>query len=231
MNVRLAALSITLVASASTSLNPALAREAKGARFDFAPNIYKLEDARVPQESYSATSKPVHPAMEGKVPHGPSFLGVDPQFLTKPVISPAPVTRTQVAMRPSTAPTSLTSPFKPGFGAPSAPPPQSPQSAQPKMLPSFGSPSTLPHTSANQSVAGKLVPHKSSPVLASRSLNGKLLNRKHASGQSANPALALKPIESYGKGVGYVPGAYLPVNSGSRVVANSSLYGRILTKH
>jgi len=224
MNVRLAALSITLVASASTAFCPAFAREGQGARFQYAPNVFRLEEPRVPQESYSTGSKPVRPAMEGRVPHGPSFLGVDPQFLR-----PAPrqvENRTQVAMHPSVAPVSINSPYRPGFGAPSAPP----QAALPKQLPTFGSPSALPQSSSSKTVAGKLMPHKSQPSLASRSVNGRLLPRKHAVGQPA-AALALKPIESYGKNFGYVPGSYLPVSSSSGMSAKSNVFGKLLTQH
>lgn len=223
MNVRLAALSITLVASASTAFCPAFARDGQGARFQYAPNVFRLEEPRIPKEDYSAASKPMRPAMEGKVPHGPSFLGVDPQFLRP---APRPVeTRTQVAMHPSVAPVSINSPYRPGFGAPAAPP----QAAQPQMLPTFGSPSALPQSSSNKAVAGKLMPHKSQPSLASRSVNGKLLPRRHAVGQPAS-ALALKPIESYEKNFGYVPGSYLPVSSSSGMSSKSNVFGKLLTR-
>lgn len=231
MNVRFIAFSITLVASASASLQPVLAAREGQARFAFSPSVFKLEQPRIPQEEYSMTPKG-RPAMEGKVPQGPSFLGVDPQFLAKPVARAVPVARTQstqVAMRPSLPPVSISSPFKPSFGAPSAPP----QAAQPKMLPNFGSPSTLPQTSSTKAVAGKLVPHKASPsTSASKSVNAKLLPRRHAIGQPANPALALaKNIESYGKNFGYVPGAFLPVNSGSRTSTKADVFGRLLNRH
>jgi hypothetical protein len=222
MNVRLAALSIVLVASAGAC--PAFAGPQEGGmRFKYAPNIFPLEQPRVPQNDVSTGGKPVHPAMEGKVPHGPSFLGVDPNFL-RPAPAPRQVqTHTQVAMHPS--PVSINSPFRSSFGAPEAPPPQA---AQPKMLPSFGSPSALPQSSSNKAVAGKLMPHKSQPVSANRSVAGKLLPRRHPAGQPAS-ALALKPIESYG--FGYTPGRYMPVSSSSGMSTRTSLSGRILNPH
>jgi hypothetical protein len=225
MKVRLAALSIALVASASTSFCPAFAGPQEGGmRFKYAPNVFPLEQPRIPQNEVSMGGRAVHPAMEGKVPHGPSFLGVDPNFL-RPAPRPAPVTSTQVAKLPSIAPVSIQHPFSPNFGAPSAPP----QAALPKQLPSFGTPSALPQSSSTKAVAGKLMPHKSQPTLASKSLNGKLLPRKHAIGQPAS-ALALKPIESYGKNFGYTPGSYLPVSSGNHMNSKSDVYGKLLTR-
>lgn len=228
MKVRLAALSITLVASASAGLCPAFAGPTeRGMRFNYRPNIYRLEQPMVPHEEYSATPRQ-RPAMDGKVPHGPSFLGVDPGFLTKPAPAPRPMpatTRTQVAMRPSVAPTSIRSPFSPNFGEPTAPP----VAAHPGMLPNFGSPSGM-HPNANSSnkaVSGKLLPHQS--LAANRSVSGRLLHRRHAPGQSANPALALKPIETYGNQF-FTPGHCLPISGGSGMTAQSNVFGQILKR-
>lgn len=226
MKVRLAALSITLVASANIS-SPAVHAEGRGARFTYAPNIFKLEQPRMPKEEISAGA-PSRPAFDGKVPRGPSFLGVDPGFLTKPAPRPMPTTRTQVAMRPSPAPTNIRSPFSPNFGEPTAPP----AAAHPGMLPNFGSPAGL-HPNANSSnkankdVSGKLVPHQS--LAANRSVNGRLFNRRHASGQSANPALALKPIETYGNQF-FTPGHCLPISGGSGMTTQSNVFGRVLQR-
>jgi hypothetical protein len=227
MNVRVAALSITLVASASMSFCPAFAGPQEGGmRWKFAPNIYKLEQPRIPQEDYSMGGKPVRPAMEGKVPHGPSFLGVDPQFLRPAPVQRPATTSTQAALRhPSVAPISINSPFRPNFGAPSAPP----LAALPKMLPSFGTPSALPQTSANanKSVAGKLMPRKSQPVLAAhRSVAGRLLPRKQPAA-----AVALTPTQAYPKGFGYLPGFNLPSSASSGMSSSSNVSGKLLTHH
>ena len=225
MKVRLAALSIALVASASISSQSVYA-EGRGARFNFAPNIYKLEQPNVPKPELSAGA-PSRPAFDGKVPHGPSFLGINPRDLVRPAPAPVPVTRTQVAMRPSPAPTNIRSPFSPNFGEPTAPP----AAAHPGMLPNFGSPAGL-HPDANSSdkaVSGKLLPHKSPALAANRSVSGRLVNRRHASGQSANPALALKPIETYGNQF-FSPGRCLPISSGSGMTTRSDVYGRVLQR-
>lgn len=227
MKVRLAALSITLVASANIS-SQSVHAEGRGARFTYAPNIFKLEQPRMPKEEISAGA-PSRPAFDGKVPRGSSFLGVDPGFLTKPaprpVLATPATTRTQVAMRPSVAPTSIRSPFSPNFGEPTAPP----AAAHPGMLPNFGSPAGM-HPNANSSnkaVSGKLLPHQS--LAANRSVSGRLLHRRHAPGQSANPALALKPIETYGNQF-FTPGRCLPISGGSGMTTQSNVFGQILKR-
>jgi len=118
MNLRLAALSTSLIALAST-LSPAYAAEGRGARFNYAPNIFPLEEPRMPKQNYSVAPA-AGPQFAGKVPHGPSFLGLEPQMLVKPQVhrlEPLARPQTQVAMHPSSVPTSFTnSPFRPAFG-------------------------------------------------------------------------------------------------------------------
>jgi hypothetical protein len=232
MKVKLAALSTILIASASFSLQPASAqqRQERGARFPFAPNIWKLEEPRIPKENYGMSGHPMRSDLDGKVPHGPSFLGFDPQLLARPVVRPiAPVTRTQVAMRPGVAPTqNVTSPFKQSFGAPAAPP----EMAQPNSLPNAAKPAALPQSSNanNKALSGKLVPGKG--LSANRSVSGVLRGHKRPAGQSANPALALtKPVETYGKNFGFVPGIVLPIASNSGRTSSAEVSGRVLSHH
>jgi hypothetical protein len=205
MNVKLVALSTISLASLSALLQPALAERGRTARFDFAPNIYRNEELRVPQEHYSSAPHLTRSAMEGKVPHGTSFLGVDPQLLARPI--PAAVTSTQVAMRVPTV--TVSSPFKSSFGAPA-------QAALP----------LAPQAKAAQ--AGKLPAQPASH--ASRHVNGVLLSHKRPLAQAARPALALaKPVESYGRNFGYVPGQYVPIKSSSGWSATRDVFGKLLS--
>jgi len=213
MNVRLSALSIILF-STTLQLKPACAEEG-GARFRYAPNIWRLEQPRIPHESYAVTP-PARSALDGRVPRGTSFLGVDPQLLSKP----APITRTQAVMQPSIKPAAPTNnPFQPSFGQPSTPPVMA-------ALPKTASPLSLPQSSANKALSGKLL-HKPSP-LANKQVSGKLFNHKRAVGQSAGPALALKHIGRYDRNVGYVPGAFLPTSLSSGMSAKADVKGRLL---
>jgi hypothetical protein len=161
--------------------------------------------------------------MDGKVPHNSSFLGVDPQLLAKPV---APVTHTQVTMRPtSTQAQPISSSFKPAFGQP-----VEPQVAHIASLPKMASPMSISPSSAAKAVSAKLLPVKPS-LAANRKVHGTLLNHKHAVGESLGPALALKNIDSYGKNVGYVPGQYLPTSSGAGMNTRADVTGKLLNSN
>jgi hypothetical protein len=88
----------------------------------------------------------------------------------------------------------------------------------------------LPQPSSNKSVAGKLTPPKPQSTLANKSVHGRMLHPQKANGQSANPALALKPVATYGN-MGYVPDRYLPVSSGSRMTSITDVIGRLIPPH
>ncbi len=70
----LASLSIAI----GVSLQPASAQQRGGARFNFAPNYYRLETSAVPE----VTAHPIsHSVRSGHVPNSKSILGIDPGSL------------------------------------------------------------------------------------------------------------------------------------------------------
>jgi hypothetical protein len=201
MNTKITTIAIaSLVATGIVAAHPANAQEAqnRGARFDFAPSVWKKEmGPTIPHIS----DGPAHSVKMGGVPQGSSFLGLDKQDLAKP----APVATTQVAIRPVSPPTA----FQNAFGKPVSPvvasmPPQ-----------------------AQVAIARHLPAHKSS-VLANKSVNGKLLSPHKVVGQSAGPALAAKSIDSYPKNVGYIPGTYVPSMSDSGMNSRSDVHGVLI---
>src|SRR5437868_5293699 len=72
-------LALVTVIAATSSL-PAFAGEGRGARFDFAPNHWKVEESRLPVDNYV---EPAHSVRQGSVPK--NLLGLDPTMLAKPV--------------------------------------------------------------------------------------------------------------------------------------------------
>lgn len=197
MKVRLTALSTILIASTSASLSPALAERGHSARFDFAPNYYKLEATDMPKDRNA--SHPVRSQLEGKVPSGSGFLGVDPELLARPI---APITSTSIAMRAPAVP--MTSSFKAAFGNPA-------QQVSPAK-PIAGKLPPVKEPIASKQVSGKLLSHK----------------RATGQSVKPALALA-KPPESYGKNFGYIPGLYLPTKSSSGWSARADVSGKLLT--
>jgi hypothetical protein len=212
MNTQLKFLPILIIAATVTvTLQPA---SAKGARFDFAPNIFPLEHAQLPA-GYGEPPVAPHSVQTGSVPKSSSFLGVDPQLLSKAPV--APLARAIPSMNFTKA-VPLNSPYQSTFGKPVTP-------SQPVMA-------TLPKAAAPLA----LNPPATKPVAAknaSKSVSGKLLNKpKHVVVPSRATALALgKKIDSYGQNSGYTPGGYLPTASGSGMTINADVSGKLLQTH
>src|SRR4029434_4720188 len=128
MKIKLTALAITtLVTAAFASIQPASA-QGGGARFKFAPQTYRMEEAPKPK-GYGLGQ--AHNVKSGSVPTGTSFLGLDPNML-KPAVKPvAPQPQMQVAATPSFTPVTpqIAVPkanFNSAFGKPAGQPPQLP---------------------------------------------------------------------------------------------------------
>lgn len=214
---------ITLIAlTACAATLPVSAQEGgRGARFNFAPNVYKVESSRVPTDY---NSQPVHSVRDGAVPKG-NLLGLDPQILAKP--APQPAAQPVVAARP--AATTVT-----------------PQWSVPKTSfnPAFGKPGDLTHQPLaslpapvpQQAVAGPLIPVKPAatthaPVArhhVNTAVNGRLMRQPHTAAPAA--ALASPAVASYGKNFGYVPGPFLPNEATGGMSAQAEVRGRVIHK-
>ncbi len=229
MNAKFALLSTTIAIIAASST--VQAADAQGARFKYAPNIYKMEESRMPTGYGQPVANP-HSVTHGSAPKGMSALGLDPSMLAArpaprgPRV--APIAATTVAASPSwTNAVPFLNPFAPvankgQFGQPLNPnvppvvaslPPQA-SKAQPRTI----------APSSNSSLSGKINPRRSSTAVAAR---------------LAKPARALaakqgSPIQSYGNNFGYTAGSTAPVGSGASTSVTGNVYGRVLyksTKH
>ena len=214
MNVKFAILSTIAIIAASSTVQAAYAGDRPGARFTFAPTIYKLEQANVPPGFGQAAPNP-HSVGHGSMVKGPGALGLSPTMLAaRPPVSRgprvAPIAQTQLSGVPSfTSVVPFLNPIAPQaykgqFGQPlnSSPvvaslPPQAikPQVAQSKP--------TAPVT-ANSNLSGRINPRRSS---------------NNVSGRLAKPARALaarqgSPIQTYGNNNFYQPGSTAPTGSG-----------------
>lgn len=229
MNVKFAILSTVAIIAASSTVQSA---EAQGARFKYAPNVFKMEEARIPA-GYGQPAPSQHSVTHGSMPKASSVLGIDPTMLARrpqqvargPRV--APIAQTQLSGIPSfTTAVPMLNPFAPvankgQFGQPlsSSPvvaslPPQAskPQVAQQK---SFAPAST------NSSLSGKINPRRSSNNVSGRRL-------QPARGLAAKPG---SPIQSYGNNF-YQAGSTVP--SGSGISSESRVHGVVLfksTKH
>jgi hypothetical protein len=208
--------SLVAFASIASTMQSACAQEGaptRGARFNFAPNVYKTESARLPR-GYDAPD-PVHNVRHGAVPKG-NMLGLDPALLTRPA-PPPPVQTTMIAM-----PTVSAQALAPKTSA--------------QFNPMFGKPmvAQLPAPVAQQAVAMPITTQplvaKSAPA-AKRSVNtavaGRLLTPVRRRPAVIRPQTGTPAIASYGNGVGYSPGTYLPTaSSGSS--ARTDVHGVII---
>lgn len=225
MNVKFAILSTVAIIAASSTVQAA---EAQGARFKYAPNVYKVEESRLPAGYGQPVANP-HSVRHGAVPSGRSMLGLDPTMLAaRPPVSRgprvAPIAQTQLSGIPSfTSVVPMLNPFAPvankgQFGQPlgSAPvvaslPPQAikPQVAQSK---------------------------PTAPVSVSSSVGGRVrvpANANSLRGRMVKPARALaarqgSPIQTYGNNNFYQTGSTVPTGSGFS--SNTNVSGRILYK-
>ena len=194
------------------SMQSASAQEGRGARFNYAPNVWKAESARVPK-GYGEFADPQHNVRSGAVP-SKSLLGLDPLMTSKPapvtaLPPPMPVVSAQAAL-PKATPS-----FMPAFGKP--------MMAQAMPLP------TMPQTAVAQPTINpnQAQPAKSAP--AARVVHTGLSGRVRVPSRSVvTPASATPAIASYGNNVGYDPGAYLPKTGGGSS-ASTRLNGVLLT--
>lgn len=205
--------SLAVITFAASSMQTASAQEARGARFNFAPNVYRTEQSRLPK-GYGA--EPMHNVRAGAVPSS-NLLGVDPSMLAKPA-PPPPVIAAHPAMTsvtPAMFIPKTNAGFNPMFGKPQvaqlpAPVPQQAVAIPMQMKPATAAPAqAAPRRHVNTGVAGRLL----TPP-----------RRRNIAPTTASPAVA-----SYGKNFGYVPGAYLPSSGGSGG-ATTDVTGRLLTK-
>ncbi len=197
-------------------------RGSRGARWTFAPNIYKIEQPRIPQ-GYEAPSK----VRQGAVPQSASFLGVDPGMLNS---RPAPIApRQQVAARPASPQVTgkafvPNTSFHPSFGQP-VQPLQAGAPMHMATLPPAVAP--VPQAAAPAAARPAASPvHKatkpaSRPYHATRTVSGVLKKPSKTAGQSASPAVA-----TYSSG--YMPGGHLPAQSGAGSSVKTAVNGRII---
>ncbi len=218
-----ATLSLIAIAAAASSMQAASAQESRGARFNYAPNVWKTEAARVPK-GYGQYAEPQHNVQAGAVPSN-NVLGLDPTMLAKPL---APVA--QVASHPAT--TSLT----PSWSTPRTNASFQPAFGKPQGIVAQSLPPAL-HAPVMPTRPQSIVPATSKPVVAASApaARGQHHSGNHAavSGRvmpfrprNVTPVAATPAVASYDKGFGYLPGAYLPSSSGS---ATQSLSGKLLT--
>jgi hypothetical protein len=203
--------SLVSIATIASSMQTASAQESRGARFNYAPNVWRSESVRLPKGYGNPPA--AHTVQAGAVPSG-NLLGVDPTMLTKP--APPPVVATQPAMMSVTprmfapVPTAKAS-FNPMFG--------SPQVAH--------LPPSVPQQAAAMPMPMKAAPATHAPVVAHRSqgISGRLLtpNRHNVVPRSAAPAVA-----SYPTNFGYSPGPLLPSSSSGGMRTSTSLNGVII---
>jgi hypothetical protein len=214
--------SLTLIVMAfvaSSMVQSASAQETRGARFNYAPNIWKSESARVPK-GYGEHADVPHNVRSGSVP-GTNMLGLDPGLLEKPAPPP------QVAVRPAT--TSVTprmfvpktnAAFNPAFGRPQGLVAQSLPAAMPVPAPVVARPQSAPIRPAT--APAHVARHR--PIARSTGVSGRLM-RPRIQNAPITPAAATPAVASYNKNFGYVPGAFLPQNSRN---ANAEVTGKLM---
>jgi len=231
MNAKFALLSTTIaIIAASSTVQSA---EAQGARFKYAPNIYKMEESRMPA-GYGQPAANPHSVKPGSMPNASSLLGFTPGSLPqrsapRPAPRVAPIAATTVAASPSwTNAVPFLNPFAPvankgQFGQPLNPnvppvvaslPPQAAK-AQPK---------SIAPASTSTGVSGKINARRASTAVAARRI-------PRATGLAAKPGT---PIQSYGNNFGYQAGSTMPAGSGASTTVHGDVYGRVLyksTKH
>lgn len=226
MNVKLTILS-TIAIIASSSVQAAYANDRPGARFTFAPTIYKLEQARMPA-GYGAPAANPHQVSHGVAPKGMSALGLSPEMLAA---RPAPRGPRVAPIAQQSVNSTL------GFGNPVpflnpfAPVANKGQFGQPLNVPPVVA--ALPPQAAKPQVAQA---RPIAPVTASSNVSGRInvprrSSNNSVSGRLAKPARALaarqgSPIQSYGNNFGYTAGSTAPTGSG--YTTNTNVSGRVL---
>ena len=161
-NMNIKFLTLTALALSAMSLiavNPANAQGKSSARFNFAPNYYKMEEPKVPEMT--------HAVKHGSMPQGSKFLGLDPSMLEKPK------SREQVAVRPATTTVTPKIEFNSAFGQPAIPAAE----VKPMVAKALCKPRTAQ--------ARPLVAHHGHHAT---SVNAKLMKRKAPSALDATPS-------------------------------------------
>lgn len=203
---------VSLVTLASiASMQAASAQEGgRGARFNFAPNVWKSESVRMPK-GYGAP-EPVHNVRAGAVPSS-NVLGLDPSMLAKPAPPPPVVAARPVmtAVTPAMFIPKTNATFNPMFGSPKV----------------AHLPPSVPQQAVAMPIAMKPVAANRAPVAVRRStaVAAVLKRPRFHAPVPASSAVAA----SYPTGFGYSPGPLLP--STARATSTSTaLNGRLLTK-
>lgn len=209
-----------------TSMQEANAQESRGARFNFAPNVWKAEEPRMPR-GYNAM--PQHAVRNGAVPKGNDFLGLDNIPASRPTPPQvAPIARTNVAAVPYIPRTQASvqpSPFNPAFGNPLSATPARPLTPQVAQTPA---PLTPPARAA-QPVLAKAAPAGRPASIGRRhhtttGVSGRLASRPKPSGAAATPQAL-----SYDRG--YVPGGSIAAANSGAGNASGTVSGRVLNQH
>lgn len=226
MKIKFLPVLIAIAAAAGiTSMQEASAQESRGARFNYAPNIWKAEEPRMPR-GYQAP--PQHAVRSGAVPKGNDFLGLDniPTHRAQPTVAPI-VTASNVNAVPTIPRTTAQfvpkQAFNPSFGNPLSATPAQPLVPQVARNPA---PMPVPARAAQPQVARAIPVGK--PVSTGRrhhtstGVSGRLASRPKPSGAAATPQAL-----SYDRG--YVPGGSIAAaNSGAGRNSNATLNGRVL---
>lgn len=211
MKIRFLSLAILAIATTGTlSAQDAAAQEGggqrpPGARFAFAPNVYRMEQPRMPK-GYGAAPAPSVAA--GSVPSS-NMLGLDPSVLQRPqqhvAARPAASNVAGQAFIPKAVPQVA---FNPAFGS-AAPiqPMQSPAMAMAQPMARAAAPAKAPVARSagrrrTTNVSGKL----KTPI------------------RHSTPAM----VASYGPGFGYTPGGHMPSQSGGNMSTRTSVSGQVL---
>jgi hypothetical protein len=197
-----------------TTMQSASAQEGRGMRFNFAPNVWRAESARLPKGYGDVAPEPQHNVRAGAVPSKAS-LGLDPMMLSKP--APAPVIPVNPVVTAQASVPKANASFSPLFGKP--------MMAQAQPLP------TVPAAVAQPATAPAQAPAATAPAAPPRhvvrsAVSGRVRvpSRREVIPVSGTPAVA-----SYGS-QHYVPGAFLP-SSGSGSVATTAVSGKLIKHH
>jgi len=228
MNTKLNFLTaLTVLGLTAVSLQPAYAdHNGKGARWSFDPQMIKPNGPSLP-EDFTPAPLP-HTVQDGVVPKGSSLLGLTPGMMTRPQIMTPPPQLAHNTVMPAMTSTKavpipkLNKPFQAYFGKPISPP-------EVATLPKAAVPLAIPQV-AKPAIA-KALPAKS--FGANRNVHGTLLTKQPKRSVTPSRAIAnaLPKVDGYGKNVGYTPGAFLPMGSGSGMNTRTDVRGTVLKTH
>lgn len=213
MNIKILSLAITLVTGLGFCAQDAFAQESRGQRFSFAPNVWKVEQPRIPG---GGNNGPAHAVRNGAVPSSNFLLGGDPNTLPPaPPPTPAPIVRPSVQAVPSNnrvaGNVNPKPSFNPLFGTPGSPLPQQPAPPQvaqtPITPPAQPMPPMMraPQQPAHSPVVARS--HGGHHRRATSAVTGRLTARKPTGDTAAPQAL------SYDRG--YVPGGTIAAGATS----------------